>query len=104
MSLISTNGTVQLTPSVPSRKSCTESRQHGPTTQDTRYSLSVTTDLIVTLDGPSGTGKSTVSRLLARRLGIPHLDTGAFYRAATLAALAAGGDLSDTEDVSRIVN
>lgn len=64
----------------------------------------MTTDLIVTLDGPSGTGKSTVSRLLARRLGIPHLDTGAFYRAATLAALAAGADLSDTEDVGRIVN
>jgi cytidylate kinase len=63
----------------------------------------VTTDLIVTLDGPSGTGKSTVSRLLARRLGIPYLDTGAFYRAATLAALAAGADLSDAEDVGRIV-
>ena len=63
----------------------------------------MTTDLIVTLDGPSGTGKSTVSRLLARRLGIPHLDTGAFYRAATLAALAAGADLSETEDVGRIV-
>ncbi len=63
----------------------------------------MTTDLIVTLDGPSGTGKSTVSRLLARRLGIPYLDTGAFYRAATLAALAAGADLSDAEDVGRIV-
>ncbi|MCH8983242.1 MAG: (d)CMP kinase [Acidobacteria bacterium] len=63
----------------------------------------MTTDLIVTLDGPSGTGKSTVSRLLARRLAIPYLDTGAFYRAATLAALAAGADLSDAEDVGRIV-
>lgn len=68
------------------------------------YILLVATDLIVTLDGPSGTGKSTVSRLLARRLGIPYLDTGAFYRAATLAALAGGADLSDAEDVGRIVS
>ena len=46
--------------------------------------------LIVAVDGPGGAGKSTVSRLLARRLGAAHLDTGAFYRAATLAVLEAG--------------
>ena len=39
------------------------------------------TDLIVTIDGPAGTGKSTVARLLARRLGLDFLDTGAMYRA-----------------------
>jgi cytidylate kinase len=44
----------------------------------------------VALDGPSGTGKSTVARLLAQRLGARYLDTGAMYRAATVAALAAG--------------
>jgi cytidylate kinase len=43
--------------------------------------------MIVAIDGPSGTGKSTVSRKVAELTGLPHLDTGAFYRAATLAAL-----------------
>lgn len=45
------------------------------------------TSMIVAIDGPSGTGKSTVSRRVADLTGLPHLDTGAFYRAATLAAL-----------------
>ncbi len=45
---------------------------------------------VVALDGPSGTGKSTVARGLARRLGARYLDTGAMYRSATLAALRAG--------------
>jgi cytidylate kinase len=53
------------------------------------------TDLIVTMDGPAGSGKSTVSRAVAERLGLPHLDTGAFYRAAGVAALASGVDLAD---------
>lgn len=39
--------------------------------------------IIITIDGPAGTGKSTVARLLARRLGVDFLDTGAMYRAAT---------------------
>jgi cytidylate kinase len=51
--------------------------------------------VIVTVDGPGGTGKSTVSRVVAHRAGLPHLDTGAFYRAATLAILEAGADPSD---------
>ena len=56
------------------------------------------------MDGPSGTGKSTVSRAVAERLGIPHLDTGAFYRAATLAAIRARLDPSDAERVSKAVS
>ncbi len=44
---------------------------------------------VVTIDGPAGAGKSTVARELARRLGLQYLDTGAMYRAATLAALRA---------------
>jgi len=46
--------------------------------------------LVVAIDGPAGAGKSTIARALAERLGIAHLDTGAMYRAVTLAALRAG--------------
>ena len=54
--------------------------------------------MIIAVDGPGGSGKSTVSRKLADRLGWLHLDTGAFYRAATLAALRAGIKGSDQAD------
>jgi CMP/dCMP kinase len=50
---------------------------------------------VIALDGPSGTGKSTVARLLAQRLRAQYLDTGAMYRAATVAVLQAGVDPSD---------
>jgi cytidylate kinase len=49
---------------------------------------------VVTIDGPAGAGKSTVARRLADRLGWQFLDTGAMYRAVTLAALRAGTDLT----------
>jgi len=45
---------------------------------------------VVAMDGPSGTGKSTVSRRLASACGAAYLDTGAMYRALTLAVLRAG--------------
>jgi cytidylate kinase len=48
--------------------------------------------MIITIDGPAGTGKSTVARELARRLGFRYLDTGAMYRAVGLACLRAGVD------------
>jgi cytidylate kinase len=57
----------------------------------------------VTLDGPSGTGKSSVARAVATRLGAAYLDTGAMYRAATVAVLDAGVDLSDGEAIARAV-
>jgi cytidylate kinase len=60
--------------------------------------------LIVAVDGPGGAGKSTVSRLLARRLGAAHLDTGAFYRAATLAVLEAGADPEDEASVLEAID
>lgn len=58
---------------------------------------------VIALDGPSGTGKSTVARRLAGRLSTRYLDTGAMYRAATLAALAAGIDLDDAREVVDVV-
>ena len=57
----------------------------------------------ITLDGPSGTGKSSVARAVAARLGAAYLDTGAMYRAATVAVLDAGIDPTDGEAVARVV-
>jgi CMP/dCMP kinase len=51
--------------------------------------------VIVAIDGPAGSGKSTVARRLAQRLGFRYLDTGAMYRALTLLALEDGTDLDD---------
>lgn len=51
--------------------------------------------MIITIDGPAGSGKSTTARKLAARLGVPYLDTGAMYRVVTLAALEDGVDLDD---------
>lgn len=51
--------------------------------------------LILAVDGPSGTGKSTTCRALARRLNAKYVDTGAMYRVATLAVLRAGIDPTD---------
>ena len=46
---------------------------------------------VVAIDGPAGSGKSSVARFVADRLGLPHVDTGALYRAATLAVPAGRG-------------
>ncbi|WP_228771924.1 (d)CMP kinase [Actinokineospora iranica] len=54
------------------------------------------------MDGPSGTGKSTVARRLAGALGAGYLDTGAMYRAITLAVLRAGVDPADSAAVLRV--
>jgi len=58
----------------------------------------------ITLDGPSGTGKSSVARDVARKLGAAYLDTGAMYRAATVAVLEAGVSLDDKVAVARAVS
>jgi CMP/dCMP kinase len=57
----------------------------------------VTDSVVVAVDGPAGTGKSSVSRGLARELGARYLDTGAMYRVVTLALLRAGVDLTDPD-------
>ncbi len=51
--------------------------------------------ILVTIDGPAGSGKSSVARHVAGRLGLVNLNTGAAYRAAALIALREGADLSD---------
>ena len=59
--------------------------------------------LVVAIDGPSGSGKSSTARGVARRLGLAFLDTGAMYRAVTWLALHRGVDLADAESVAEIV-
>ncbi len=59
-------------------------------------------DRVVAVDGPSGSGKSTVSRGVAAALGLDVLDTGAMYRAVTLAALDEGIDLRDESACTKI--
>ena len=57
--------------------------------------MSAPAPIVVALDGPSGVGKSTVARLLAERLDLPYLETGAMYRAVGLEALDRGVDPGD---------
>ncbi len=59
--------------------------------------------LVIAIDGPAGVGKSTVAARTAAALAIPHLDTGALYRAATLACLRAGVDLTDGDACAEVV-
>lgn len=58
--------------------------------------------MVIAIDGPAASGKSTTSRLTANRLGYLHIDTGAMYRAMTLKILTQKIDLHDTERISRV--
>ena len=58
---------------------------------------------VLTIDGPSGSGKGTISRIAAQRLGWHYLDSGALYRAVGLAAAWEGLDLSDPDAIARAV-
>jgi len=58
--------------------------------------------MIVAIDGPAGSGKSTVARGVARRLGFTYLDSGAMYRATTLNAMREGVPLDDGEALGRL--
>lgn len=58
--------------------------------------------MIIAIDGPSGAGKSTLSRLLSQRLNYVNIDTGAMYRAVTLAIHRAGVDLKDSAAITKL--
>lgn len=58
--------------------------------------------MIIGIDGPAGSGKTTVAKLLAKRLGIFYLDTGAMYRALTLKAIERKVDLSDKGTLKKL--
>jgi cytidylate kinase len=60
--------------------------------------------MIITIDGPAGAGKSSAAKALAKRLDFEFLDTGAMYRAVTLAALRAGFDLRDQEALAHLMD
>jgi len=60
--------------------------------------------VIIAIDGPSGTGKSTTAKLVAAQLGFTYLDTGAMYRAVTYAAVAAGILPEDCEGLTSLLS
>ena len=64
----------------------------------------MTKPFIIAIDGPSGAGKSTLGRRLARELGLLYIDTGAMYRAVSLAAAAAGVSESDAGGLARVAH
>jgi len=57
---------------------------------------------VIAIDGPAGSGKSTVARAVAERLGLRYLDTGAMYRSVAFAALHRGVDPADAEPIARM--
>ena len=57
---------------------------------------------VIAIDGPAGSGKSTVARAVAERTGLPYLDTGAMYRSVAFAALRAGVDPEEAEAVGNL--
>ena len=59
--------------------------------------------MIIAIDGPSASGKSTTAKGVAERLGITHLDTGAMYRAVTLGIIESNIDLNDNESISEFL-
>lgn len=60
--------------------------------------------IVIAVDGPSASGKSTLSRMVAERLGFLYVDSGAMYRAVTWKALEEGVDVTDTEQLIALLN
>jgi len=62
----------------------------------------MSTPLVIAIDGPSGSGKSSVARGVARSLGLDYLDTGSMYRAMTWFVLSQGADVKDVQTVAEL--
>ena len=60
--------------------------------------------MIITIDGPAASGKSTTAKMVAKKLEMTYLDTGAMYRAVTLALLRSNTDLDDYDSVCRVID
>lgn len=60
--------------------------------------------MIVAIDGPAASGKSTTAKMVAKKLEMTYLDTGAMYRAVTLALLRSNTDLDDYDSVCRVID
>ena len=60
--------------------------------------------MIITIDGPSGVGKSTVSKTVAQKLGLMYLDTGAMYRAVALQVKRSGVDIDNEHELEQLLN
>ena len=73
---------------------------HAPVPQLTRLSNQASN--VIAIDGPAGSGKSTVARAVAARLGMPYLDTGAMYRAVAFIAMRRGVDPDDPPVVAKL--
>ncbi len=77
----------------------------GPSDEGTGVRLPVVSPhLVIAIDGPAGSGKSSVSKAVASRLGLAYLDTGAMYRAVTWAVLDAGIDPDDAAAVAYLID
>ena len=74
------------------------------TSSEPRTNTGSARPLVVAIDGPSGSGKSSTARGVADRLGLAFLDTGAMYRAITWLALEEGVDLEDRAAVARLLD
>ena len=61
-------------------------------------------NLIVAIDGPAGSGKSTIAKLLAKKYDLTYIDTGAMYRTITLYLLENNIDINDLKEVERVLN
>ena len=61
-------------------------------------------NLIVAIDGPAGSGKSTIAKLLAKKYDLTYIDTGAMYRMITLYLLENNIDINDLKEVKRVLN
>lgn len=70
-------------------------RDPAPVPKDLVVPAALVPALVIAVDGPAASGKGTIARALARRFGLPHLDTGKLYRATGLAVRIAGASLDD---------